>query len=314
MDQAGAYIDQNKGTLGTVAFLVIIIVLLYVAYRYLYPASESDYTKFLSGEHDARKPIHVYKAVPPIYTGGDFTLSFWIYIDDWNYKAASSKFLFALSPDPISAPTNTSPLVGLLSPLQNSLIVRANTVTIGQAGGAPPAAPTTTPPISAAGPDITIESNLQAVLNQQSSMAMFQSTVDTPCDVKEVPVQRWVNVTIVSSGRVLDVYMDGKLSRSCVLDNVVNVPRGPMRLRLAEHGGFGGRYATVQMWGQQLTPDVIYSIYMMGPTPGRYDLFAGLSKLLSPVVTFISGEEKNLCNLPATATAESQALISRFTG
>jgi hypothetical protein len=161
-------------------------------------------------------------------------------------------------------------------------MVRASTVK----GGAPVPGATGQIMTTSAGPDITVETNLQQLLTQQTSMAMFQSTVDAPCDVKEVPLQRWVNITIVSSGRVLDVYMDGKLSRSCVLDNVLNVPRGQLKLRLGESGGFGGRYSSVQMWSQQLTPDVIYGLYQMGPTQAQHDLFTSVAKYLNLNVSF----------------------------
>jgi hypothetical protein len=119
---------------------------------------------------------------------------------------------------------------------------------------------------------------------------MFQSTVtDAPCDIKDVPLQRWACVTIVSSGRVLDIYMDGKLSRSCVLDGVVKVPTSgsiPLALRLGESGGFGGRYSSVQMWNQQMTPDVIYGIYMMGPTQAQHNIFTDITKYLNLNVSF----------------------------
>ena len=115
---------------------------------------------------------------------------------------------------------------------------------------------------------------------------MFQTTLDLPCDIKEIPVQRWVNLTIVSSGRVLDIYMDGKLSRSCILENVLNVPRVPLGLRLGDYGGFGGRYSSVQMWGAQLTPDLIYGIYQMGPTQTQHNIFTDIAKYFNLNVSF----------------------------
>jgi len=281
MDQITQAVKSNSGILSTVAFLGVLIAILYVVYTYLYPADDPTYTQFLKGEADARKPVNMKKTkVPAIYTGGDFTLSFWVYIDDWNYKTSSSKFLFAISPELVTL-TSSSPLVGVLTPLQNGLMVRAATVG-SNATPQPGSAPAAGSPV----PDITTETNLQNLLNQQTSMAMFQSTVDTPCDIKEVPLQRWVCITIVSSGRVLDVYMDGKLGRSCVLDNVLNVPRGPLQLRLGGRQSFGGRYSSVQMWNQQLTPDLIYGIYQMGPTQTKNSVFTDLAKYLNLNVTF----------------------------
>jgi hypothetical protein len=280
MEQASEYVRQNSGWFGTIAAIILIVVILYVVYTYLYPGADPTFTRFLAGEADARQPVVVQGNVPAIYTGGDFTLSFWIYVDDWNYKAADNKFLFAISPA-ILSPDSRSPLVGVLTPLKNNMRISASTVRTQH--GAPADA------VSA--PDITREKNLQDLLTHRTSFEMFQSTVgpdigDGSCDVNEVPLQRWVCVTIVSSGRVLDVYMDGKLQRSCVLDNVVHVPRGNLKLRLGESGGFGGRYSSVQMWNQQLTPDVIYGIYQMGPTQARHDIITDVTKFLNLNVTF----------------------------
>ena len=273
-------IKNNFGKWLPLLLGILLLWIVYTVYIYLYPASDANYVKFLAGEADARKPITLDQwQVPSIFTGGDFTFSMWIYIDDWNYMSSKYKFLFSISPVVVTPSINiVSPLVGVLTPLKNSLIVRAasNSDRNMKAGGNPT-------------PDITIEKNLQSLLAQQTSFSMFENTTTTPCDVKEVPIQRWTNVTIVSSGRVLDVYMDGKLTRSCMLDNVLFVPRDQLRLRLAESGGFGGRYSCIQMWNQQLTPDLIYGIYQGGPTQTQHGIFADLAKFLNLNITFTGG-------------------------
>jgi hypothetical protein len=301
MEQYSQFVQQNSSIIGTVAFLVLIIVILYVVYTYLYPAEDPTYTQFLIGEADARKPIPYDKRqVPAIYTGGDFTLSFWIYIDDWNYKANTYKHLFSISPE-IYNQSSYSPVVGLLTPLKNNLMVTGATV-----GGRSTPSPGSSSSPGSAGPDITVESNLQNLLQQKISMNMFEDTVKgSPCDVKEVPLQRWVCITIVSTGRVMDVYMDGKLSRSCMLDNVLQVPRGKLVIRLGDNGGFGGRYSSVQMWGTQLTPDVIYGIYQMGPTQTKHSIFTDIAKYLNLNVSFTGSSPGQ--------PVSSQANINPFT-
>ena len=300
MQQATDYVQNNKSMLTTVAFIVVILLILYAVYSYLYPAADPTYVQLLQNEADARKPpIPLKGSIPAIYTGGDFTLSFWIYIDDWNYMSSKYKFLFALSPKNVVA-NSQSPLVGVLTPLKNGLVVRGN---VKSGAVAPPNGVLSS---GSAAPDINEEKNLQSLLNQQTSTTMFESTIgDSLCDVKEVPLQRWVCITIVSSGRVLDVYMDGKLNRSCVLDNVITVPRGPLQLRLGDYGGFGGRYSSVQMWGTQLTPDVIYGIYQMGPDQTQHDIFSDLSRWLNLNVSF-SG------SAPGQPVPSSQASNSPF--
>ena len=283
MDQATEFVQNNKGMLSTVALLVALLAILYVVYQYLYPAEDPTYTQFLKKEASGKKLFTSHK-VPSIYTGGDFTFSFWLYIDDFNYRAAAYKHLFSINPTtPVAG--SVCPLVGVLTPMNNGMMVRANTVS-SSSGAPPPGTVTATTGSSGAGPDITQWQSLQQLLGAQTSTSMFTSTVEQPCDIKEVPLQRWVCVTVVSSGRVLDVYIDGKLSRSCVLDGPVNVPRGPLELRMCDAGGFGGRISSVQMWSAQLTPDVIYGIYMMGPTQTQHNIFTDVAKWLNINVSF----------------------------
>jgi hypothetical protein len=40
------------------------------------------------------------------------------------------------------------------------------------------------------------------------------------------------------------------------------------------------------MWSQQLTPDVIYGIYQMGPTQTQHSIFTDLTKYLNLNVSF----------------------------
>jgi hypothetical protein len=325
MDQASEFIKGNAGTVSTVLLVIGAIIVVYAVYTYLYPPNSPTYARLVRGEVSARKPLSVSGTLPSIYTGGDFTLSFWMYVDDYNYRASAYKFVFALSPVN-QEPNTASPLVGVLTPLENGMMVRANTIksTVGALPAGSSVAPAT------ATPDITIQANLQSILNQQSSMSMFQTTLEQPCDLKEVPLQRWVNITIVSSGRVLDVYLDGKLTRSCVLDSVLNVPRTPLQLQLGQNGGFSGRYSSVQMWGTQLTPDVIYGIYQMGPSQAEADIFSFFRRLFSLNVSFtegapgqsspsISSIERNaqsnmsdLSSMESKAQTQAQALMARF--
>jgi len=314
MDQAAEYITQNKGIIGTLAFLLVILAILYTVYQYLYPADDPTYTPFLKGEADARKPVPIKGKVPAIFTGGDFTLSFWIYIDDFNYRAGSYKHLFSIQPKTL-APTAICPIVGVLTPLKNGLLIRTNSRSTTDA---PPPGTVSAPSTSSGAPDITVWQNLQQLLTNQTSMSMFSSPVEQPCDIKDVPLQRWCNVTIVSSGRVLDIYMDGKLARSCVLDNMVNVPSQELEMRFCESGGFGGRVSSVQMWSAQVTPDLVYGIYQMGPTQASHNIFTDVAKYLNLNVSF-TGSSPGQPVAPQAPTnpfdsieSNAQALTQRY--
>jgi hypothetical protein len=42
---------------------------------------------------------------------------------------------------------------------------------------------------------------------------------NSDCDIAEFPLQKWVNLIISFNGSAMDVYVDGKLVKSCVVNN-----------------------------------------------------------------------------------------------
>jgi hypothetical protein len=87
------------------------------------------------------------------------------------------------------------------------------------------------------------------------------------CDLPEIDLQRWVNITIAANGRTVDVYLDGKLARSCVLPSFFKVDAGGYSAYLLSYGGFGGQIANVSMYDAALNPEQVYKNYMAGPQP-----------------------------------------------
>jgi hypothetical protein len=285
---------------GTVIFLVFLLYVLYIVYTYLYPSGKQTYTTMLDGQADARQPVKLDESkVPTLHTGGDFTVSMWLYIDDWNYKASNNKFVFSIGiPQPTGDSVNV--LNGVLTANQNNLLVTASHLPNGK-------------PSDSYLPDLSVESNLQQLIRNQTSVTMFQDKNDTMCNMVEIPLQRWVCVTIVVNGNTMDTYVNGKLRRSCVLPTVVYVPSGALVMRT---GQFGGRYSRIQMWNQQLTPDVIYGIYQAGPSQFGDNIFARFFKLFKINVDFSGTDMTATCNALASETlnaqATGQALMERF--
>ena len=290
MDQVTQFVQNNSAMIGKVLFLCFLLYVLYVVYSYLYPAGRPSVVSILSGQADARKPITLdTPTVPTIHTGGDFTVSMWLYIDDWNYKTSSNKFVFSIGlPQPKGESINV--LNGVLTANQNNLLLTASHL------------PNSAPADSHL-PDLSVETNLQQLLQNKTSIAMFKDMNDTVCNMVEIPLQRWVSVTVVVNGNTMDTYVNGKLRRSCVLPTVVYVPSGPLTMRLGE---FGGLYSAVQMWNQQLTPDVIYGIYLQGPSQSKGSVLSGFTKMFNMNVSYTG---KDLCE---TAAAESNTLMARF--
>jgi hypothetical protein len=87
------------------------------------------------------------------------------------------------------------------------------------------------------------------------------------CGLPAIDLQRWVNLVVSVNSKTVDVYLDGKLARSCVLPSFYRVDGGGYQATLLNYSGFGGYISTVNMYGSALGPDTVYSAYMAGPQP-----------------------------------------------
>ena len=83
------------------------------------------------------------------------------------------------------------------------------------------------------------------------------------CKVQNVPLQRWVNIIISLYGRTLDVYIDGKLVRTCLLPGVAKISQTAPVI-ITPNGGFSGWTANFQYWANSTSPQQAYDIYKNG--------------------------------------------------
>jgi hypothetical protein len=99
-------------------------------------------------------------------------------------------------------------------------------------------------------------------LNTISSSPVMNSIVHK-CSVANVPVQKWVNLIISVYGRSLDVYLDGKLVRTCLLPGVANINNNA-NIYVTPNGGFNGWTSKFQYYPNSLNPQEAYNIYTRG--------------------------------------------------
>ena len=62
-----------------------------------------------------------------------------------------------------------------------------------------------------------------AVYPTNSGSSGTTSPINHTCTVDNIPLQRWVNIIVSLNGRTMDVYINGKLTRTCVLPGVAKV-------------------------------------------------------------------------------------------
>lgn len=92
------------------------------------------------------------------------------------------------------------------------------------------------------------------------------------CIIENVPLQAWTNVIISVSNRALDVYLDGKLVRTCVIPGVPTAATGN-QISLTPGGGFSGYTSNFQFKPKAINPREAYNIYKNGYGGGGIGAF-----------------------------------------
>ena len=167
----------------------------------------------------------------------NFAYSVWFYINDWNYRYGESKVIFGRmgaksnpgsgSVDGISG-LDPCPAV-VLGAVENNV-----KISLGCFPGA------NTPPTTEGG-----------------------TTVVHTCSVANVPIQKWVNLVLSVYGRTMDIYIDGKLVRTCLLPGVASVNNNA-NIHVTPAGGFDGWTSKLQYYPNSLNPQEVWNIYTKG--------------------------------------------------
>jgi hypothetical protein len=82
------------------------------------------------------------------------------------------------------------------------------------------------------------------------------------CEVPNIPLQTWIAVGITVSTRNLDIYMNGKLVKSCFLSGVPKPVSGSVTLNT--DGGFSGWMCGFYHYDKMLVPSDTQSFYGSG--------------------------------------------------
>jgi hypothetical protein len=251
--------SQYKSQIMLVVYLLVSIIVFYIVYIVLFPPPDVYEHVVIRETMPATglQEQHKLKNNITIETGGEYTLQTWIYISNWDYKAGQVKHVFTLASDGKSG--NGRPehitMLGALYPSENKMMIRVFQDTT-----------TASNPAPAQGPDFTVRTNLENLFSGSVGMGAFDNSIGFPiCDIQDIDLQKWICLAIVVNGRVIDVYVDGKLARSCVTAGIPTVEKGSNYLTVGQFTGWGGNVSTTRVFGYALTPGRIYEIYQNGP-------------------------------------------------
>jgi hypothetical protein len=272
--------------------IILVAVFIYFIYKYITGSSLLNKSVILDNKIEAnnRDNAKTNIRIPSIYEGGEFTINFWMYISGYKYRQGSRKHLIEIYSTGTSANRFSTILVAL-GAFKPTLMVRAHTA---QSADTVPSGNHNygVTDCSGGNPEDCSGGNMKGFSKLTDTNYTPQNNVndntlttndinnffkpmqvDEPsstCDVKDLPLQKWVNVCITMNGKTLDVYQDGKLVKTCVYKNYFKVDSAngvALRyLQGSNQNGFDGYFSRLQVFNEALNPDEIYKTYMGGYT------------------------------------------------
>ena len=118
-----------------------------------------------------------------------------------------------------------------------------------------PAPNTMLPQLSLAGS----KNDLSIVMGLQGTPGISESWT-----VNNIPLQKWCNITITTTTRAVDTYIDGKLVNTHTLP-AVPITSENANILLTPDGGFDGETAKFRYYSRTINPREAYEIYREGP-------------------------------------------------
>lgn len=88
------------------------------------------------------------------------------------------------------------------------------------------------------------------------------------CKVRNVPVQKWVNVIVSFNNTTLDVYMNGKLVKTCIMSNPAEIDASHAVVITPTGRTFSGKTAKFNFWNTPMDPQKAWYTYGNGFAPG----------------------------------------------
>lgn len=220
----------------TIVITVVIIVLIFMLMKYVF---SDPYTlqNIQSGQTSSTISATSLATNGSDVPSSNFAYSVWFYINDWNYRYGEPKVIFGR--------------------------MGANS---GSTGGSIPGVSGIDPcPAVVLG---AIENNISVSLGcypgaDQEPTTTGGKTVVHTCTVANVPIQKWVNLVLSVYGRTMDLYIDGKLVRTCLLPGVASVNNNA-NIYVTPAGGFDGWTSKLQYYPNSLNPQDVWNIYTQG--------------------------------------------------
>lgn len=248
-------IINHKLSYGTIiTIIIIILVTLYIIYtvkNFMYYKKSSpyliEYTIDASNNPMVIPANKILDSIDSQY-GTEFTYSFWIYISDSNYANNNgiNKHIFNKGSNDYSITNNGSNVSGSYPLLQS--------------------------------PGVWLDSTDNKLIIQFNT---YNNIIEN-ATIGNIPLNKWVNISIILIGNSVDVYVNCNLKRRVNLSGVPKLNAG--NLYIANWNGFNGYISKFRYYNYALKPfqlDQICSIFSPA-TVAPVQSLASSSSYLSP--------------------------------
>lgn len=220
----------------SVVITIVIVVLVLMLLRYLFTDPST-----LQTMQDGKTSTTI--SASSLATNGanvpssNFSYSIWFYINNWNYRYGEQKVIFGRMGTPSATGSGSIQGVNGLDPCP-AVVLGAVENNVSVSLGCYPGA------------------------NQTPTTPGGKTVVHT-CSVANVPIQKWVNLIVSVYGRSMDLYIDGKLVRTCLLPGVASV-NNASNIYVTPMGGFDGWTSKFQYFPNSMNPQEAWNIYTKG--------------------------------------------------
>lgn len=231
------------------AHTIILTIVALLLIYFLYLYFYANSRNILVKLQDARSQTTVSPAAVSPGGSADYTFSIWFYINDWNYNIGINKVLFERR-----ATSDNKPAP--------SVTLGANTNNL----------------------NVAIETYIPS-----TGTGTAGATQTNNCQITDIPLQRWTNFIMSINGRALDLYIDGKLVRTCVLAGPPKTyPNTP--IQICPGGGFSGFVSNFEYIANSINPSKAYDIYKEGY--GGSGELSGLFNKYRLKLAFVEGNKE----------------------
>lgn len=220
----------------SIVLTIAVLVLIFILFKY-FVSDPNTLSNVASGQTLATIEASSLATNGSTAASGNFAYSVWFYVNDWNYRYGEPKVIFGRMGAPSGSGTGSVQGVNGVDPCP-VVVLGATQNNLSVSLGCYPGA------------------------NQEPTTPGGRSIVHT-CTLANIPIQRWVNLVVSVFGRTMDLYIDGKLVRTCLLPGVASVNPNA-NIYVTPAGGFDGWTSKLQYYPGPLNPQEVYNIYTQG--------------------------------------------------